>query len=151
MGKAERRLSRRQKAAGVTAAAAAGRTTAEPPKRSPERTSLAWRGLERLAAQHDLPKWVREDQVPRSSCGHCGQEMDAATHGDGFHPEPGEFSVCWCCAGVNRFGPALELVKVTEAEFEALTEDEVDLSALQEARALIRAAMMGAVRKGAEA
>lgn len=146
MGKFERRLGRRQKPMRRRVLEA----SVENP-RSEGFESPAWKGLVRLVAQHDLPKELRQDYVARSSCGHCGLEMDEATHHSGSKPAPGELAVCWSCAGVNRFGPELGLEKVTDEEVEGLDPELYELDLLHEARALIRAAMMGSAKRGGEA
>lgn len=126
--------------------AAKAAKTAEAKGSKGSKGSLAWRGIERIVAQHALPKELREDEVPKHPCGHCGELMDAATNGDGQKPKPGDYAVCWACANVNRFDAELRLVRVTEEEFEALDDREVDVGSLEESRALIRAAALRPLR-----
>lgn len=104
------------------------------------KASLAWRGLERVVAQHALPIERHEDVIAPSPCGHCGESRNEATHAEGIKPKPGDFSVCWGCANVNRFDSELRLVKVTDAELAAVSRDEVDHAVIEEMRALFRAA-----------
>jgi len=55
-----------------------------------------------------------------STCGHCGRRRDVACGEKGCEPEPGAFSVCTACGGINRYDDALSLVRVDTAEIEAL-------------------------------
>lgn len=100
----------------------------------------ALRALERVVEQHGKPIAEREDMMPPSPCGHCGEALDGASHEDGIKPKPGDFTVCWACAGVNRFGPTLALERVDEADFPPECAEE-----LQHRQRLIRAAMMDSV------
>lgn len=109
-------------------------------KAARERKSSAWKALERVVEQHGKPIAEREDMVPRSPCGHCGKALDGASHEDGIKPKPGDLSVCWACAGINRFGPTLALERLDEADFPPEVADE-----LRHRQSLIRAAMMGSV------
>jgi len=100
------------------------------------KASLAWRGLERLVAQHHGD--VEKDNVTElQPCGHCGQHQNGLTHGAGLKAKVGEYGVCWACAGVSRFGENFERIMLSEAEVEALDPEEVDVVTLREMRALI--------------
>lgn len=100
----------------------------------------ALRALARIVEQYGKPIAEREDMVPRSPCGHCGKVLDGASHEDGIKPKPGDLSVCWGCAGINRFGPTLALERLDEADFPPEVADE-----LRHRQSLIRAVMMGSV------
>lgn len=140
MSGSARRLAR--KAAKAAKAAKAKTSPAELEIGKGSKGSLAWRGIERVLAQHALPKELREDEVPRHPCGHCGVPSNGATNGDGKKPKPGDYAVCWACANVNRFDAELRLVRVTEEEFEAIDDREVDVRVLEESRALLREALL---------
>ena len=106
--------------------------------------SKAWRGLQRVVEVHRLPEAEQPDQVARSYCGHCGMMLNRATHEEGIPPSSGDVSVCWNCAGVNRFDAELLLKPVRDEDLGAI---DVDHEQLAEARALIRAAMTRDPRK----
>lgn len=107
--------------------------------------SKAWRGIERLVAVHHLPVDEQPGKVVPSACGHCSIVLDRATHDADETASPGDLSVCWNCAGVNRFDADLVLKPVRDEDLEAL---DVDHGQLAEARALIRAALTRNPRKG---
>jgi hypothetical protein len=110
--------------------------------------SRAFRALERAALEHCRPGGSVEGRVPDSPCGHCGLELGRATHVDGWAATPGQLAVCRGCAGVNRFGADMSLVKVSDEELPGF---DVDHAELEEMRALIRAAGTGGSRRGGNA
>jgi len=99
--------------------------------------SRAWKGLERVVARQG-------EEVPEAPCGHCGARLDRASIDTGQRPEPGDISICWGCAGVNRFDERLRLEALSD---DAVRELDVDHRELEEGRALIRAALLGSSRR----
>jgi hypothetical protein len=107
------------------------------------RSSQAFRTLEAFARQTGT-----ETQMPPSPCGHCGRSNELATGEEGHAPQPGAFAVCAGCAGINRYGDALQLVAVAEAEIEAMPPEH--RTVLREHQDLLRTARMqygGAARR----
>lgn len=50
-----------------------------------------------------------------TKCPHCGKDINAASSIDDMAatPEPGDFSLCFGCAGFLKFGDNLELLPMT--------------------------------------
>ncbi len=81
-------------------------------------------------------------QIVASPCGHCGCLLENASSAAGDSPDPGCFSVCVRCGGINQFDENLRLARVDEAALEALPPEA--RSHLLEMGDLLRAARMGA-------
>lgn len=76
-------------------------------------------------------------------CPHCGKNLDAASGGKGHAPSVGDLSVCVYCCGAMRFGEALSLLPLTDADLDALlAEGHEEIVTLREMQALYRASRM---------
>lgn len=65
------------------------------------------------------------NKVPNSSCPNCGLLHNAATSADldDAIPEPGDLTVCFGCAAVNRFGPDMRLEWVDPKAVDSFDEE----------------------------
>lgn len=97
--------------------------------------SAAFRAIARFVSPS-----AKTNRMPPSACTGCGRSNDCATGEEGHRPEPGSFSVCGMCGGLNQYGDDLSLLPVTEATLEALPEEH--RGQLLEMQALMRAARM---------
>jgi len=63
----------------------------------------------------------KDYRMKEAKCPRCGRVMDGATNctGDGA-PSAGDFTVCFYCATILRFGFALQLEMPARADFEEL-------------------------------
>jgi ribosomal protein L32 len=60
---------------------------------------------------------TNEHLTPQSLCPYCGYHPDRASNLSGFHaPEVDDFSVCFNCGEVSRFGKTMRLAKTTRNE-----------------------------------
>jgi hypothetical protein len=71
----------------------------------------------------------RLTQLPPSRCPFCDALLDGASSLGGWHPEPGDLSVCIICASILRFDAALHVEPVTPDALRALEAQEPDLIA----------------------
>jgi hypothetical protein len=69
---------------------------------------------------------VRSTRVPESRCFNCGGILDGASAA-GRPPVPNDYSVCWYCGAVARFGEDLRLVALLP--FEAIPADVAETAA----------------------
>lgn len=97
--------------------------------------SAAFRSFARFAKQT-----AELTRMPPSACTGCGRSNNCATGEEGHHPEPGSFSVCGSCGGLNQYGDDLSLLPVTEATLDALPAPH--RAQLLEMQARMRAARM---------
>lgn len=58
-----------------------------------------------------------------SPCGHCGKRLDNASGAPGERVEPGCYSICTSCGGLNRFDDEMRLVRVSDEELAEMPED----------------------------
>lgn len=56
-------------------------------------------------------------------CLGCGRINELHSNADGDTPEPGDISVCWQCGNVAAFDADLNLVALTEEQFDYVTND----------------------------
>jgi len=65
---------------------------------------------------------MSDPEIPEAACPHCGYKSDRASeirgsgHVRSAVPEPGDFTLCFGCAGVLKFGPDLTLVAMSDDE-----------------------------------
>jgi hypothetical protein len=92
-----------------------------------KKSSAQFIGLEKVDAEVDLEytidllekksHYYRE--IPESNCPHCGNKVSAAS-GDNLDPKPGDICICAWCAGINQYGPQMELLTIPEEQMEKL-------------------------------
>lgn len=58
-----------------------------------------------------------------SPCGHCGKRLDNASGAPGERVEPGCYSICTSCGGLNRFDDEMLLVRVSDEELAEMPGD----------------------------
>ncbi len=59
-------------------------------------------------------------RIPPGCCPHCGFVFDAAAHGGGEDPSPGDLVVCFACAGVMVLDAALRARRPAPGDYAAL-------------------------------
>lgn len=77
-------------------------------------------------------------RVPESSCPHCKNKLDAATHEYEKAPRPGDVSVCLKCAGINIYRDDLTLRAATGADLDKLSAHKETWAALKNAQKTVR-------------
>jgi hypothetical protein len=79
----------------------------------------------------------------KQPCPHCGKELDASTGEKGHAPGIGDLSICAYCCGFLRYGQALALLPLSDADLDALGPEYAEaVSGLREMRDVIRASKM---------
>lgn len=64
-----------------------------------------------------------EFSLPKSVCGHCGEEIDAASGHDERPPQAGDWALCGC-GGLSRFVEGGRVEMVTRQEEERLSAEQ---------------------------
>lgn len=58
--------------------------------------------------------------IPGAECFNCLAKIEQATGAQGHHPSPGDVTVCTNCGAISKFGPNMELLPFTDADFETI-------------------------------
>lgn len=70
---------------------------------------------------------MRQFAMPESTCPHCQLSLNRCTDPSGLDsPNPGDVSICICCAGLLKYGPNLELQKLEEIELNKMATENPD-------------------------
>lgn len=69
--------------------------------------------------------------LPDRRCPWCGETLNmAASFDHDQQPKPGDLTVCIQCAGMLKYGPAMKLLRLTEADIDDLDDETADSLAL---------------------